>query len=52
MADWLADWATKSVIMGLGPTPSPLNPREVGALATCLNFDVLYDKHAQKIKIV
>ena len=24
MADWLAGWATKSVILGLGPTPSPL----------------------------
>ena len=24
MADWLAGWTTKSVILGLGPTPSPL----------------------------
>ena len=77
MTDWLAGWATKSVILSSGPTPSPLtaeiatsksvlgdtgklighcnannatklNPREVGALAAILNFDVLYDKHAEK----
>ena len=24
VADWLAGWTTKSVILGFGPTPSPL----------------------------
>ena len=41
MADWLAGWATKSVILGSGPTPIPLTAEIVTSKSVLGDTDKL-----------